>query len=194
MLYTDIDTLKLYLGIDVADYDDALTNIIQVVCDQIDAYIGYNLEKVTKTERYSTNGSPIIYLKRKPITNVVSITEDDTVYTSADIMNFYEWSMIVCKRKLNAGILNIAVTYEAWYDDVPLDVQSLCHQLCSKLWKSDKTHGWVDIDENDIKTKSMDGLSITYVSGADIAARVKSELLDHKNILSKYKSLVPYSI
>jgi len=175
MDYTTPVKLKALLKITDTAQDTLLQDIIDRAKSIIDQYVWYSFEESTQTEFGKWKWIERIYTKKKPITSIEYIKQENVLIDFLDfnwnlinlIYQTYKWSKIEIK-------------YTAWYPTwwLPKEIEQACLDICCNLYRQTDNGEY-------IKTKKIDTLSIEYFSKSDL----KSFDIDPFKILDKYKVL-----
>lgn len=177
MLYTDLATLKSFLGISDNSQDTELTTLIEQATDLVDIELGDNLEKKTYTRRLDGNDQNRILMENR-INSVASVTE----VSIGDLLDvdFIEGSSVYLLENTPRGRRNIQITYEKGYDEVPKDLERYFLQYCRELITMSTSS-----DTETVKSQSIGGgLSITYFSPSELSGR----MVDLESVIAKYRN------
>lgn len=149
MSYTDLNTIKLFLNINVATYDDLLTSYI----DQTKSLLDSIMWDFTLSERtFFFQICDIMWwslrLPTRNITNIISIDwniydwdidvdyQIEPPYASVVTLNDF-WSY------LTSTFHNHKIVVTCWYETIPKDLILLQNLLISWLYNSEQ---WLEVD------------------------------------------------
>ena len=184
MQYTTLSTLKDFLWVTDNSRDTELTNRITIMSDILSMELWQDLTKWTVTKRYDGFGSNKIVLET--VVNEVQKIE----YTTNNGYNrneaeysHHDWYIVYTRSPLPRGSQCVKVTFEKWYDVVPPDLEQFFLRYVKVATEQEQSSQ----AEKDIKTKKLDGLSITYFWPWEIAERNKAFWVDYDAIKNKYK-------
>lgn len=188
MLYTTPSVLQERLWLENLSDDESLS-LIQRSTNIIDAEIGGNIGLQERTERCSGSWGNRLYVKY-PISSIIDIITPDDRSISED---FFEWYIIHLKESTNSGIKNYTVHYESWFSEIPSDLEEICIAICASILhtqgeKCPKVSAYV---ADNIKSKKIDSLSVTYRSQSDMQKSAFDKLapsLNPYHVLRKYKA------
>lgn len=214
MLIT-LSQAKAFMQITVSDYDDLITDYIQMVSAEIEAYTNRTFTKADYNEALEIRNSRLdqgdylglqmqhdrlyIRLRHTPVQTVTSVTQrgvtidsdNYTVDTKAGIMTFYT-PVSDYKGQLVAN-------YTAGYDDptvttggfiVPFDLQMIAKQGVKVMFENNSI---AKQGQGDVKSKSLKDFSVSYGNKqtglyVDMGGVImKSYIAGNKAILDKYK-------
>ena len=187
MEYCTLTELKKKLSIDLADtsQDIDLTDLIKTLTSLIDLEIWWNLWNKTITRRISW-----MWTSRLILEGVVNSVESVKHFINASsgesqdiVVLFVDGSIVHLDRMIPKWNKNAEIVYKRWFDSVPIDMKTFFLKYCSEMYIIQRN--W----EDNIKTKKIEWLSITYLSPSEIIEGKKSDTLsDFWSILKKYKN------
>ena len=118
---------KTYLGISTTDYDDVLELLIDSATEMIESYCrGRRFAETTYTdEEMDGNDKYEFLLPQYPVTDIVSLTIDDTLISSSDYIVLEEEGVVRSNYqfKFQWDEQVIKVTYSAGYKEIPKDLE-----------------------------------------------------------------------
>lgn len=184
MLIT-LDTLKDFLKISNNNQDDLLTSAINQATSFIQNYTWRNLEAKDYTEIRDWRGEREVVLKDYPVNSFTSYSYNSWTigtpvwdsYSTDDYWVNKEEGILRSLFFMNKWIQNNQLVYNAWYTDIPDDLQRACIRIASYLYS------WAWKIKQGVKKESVDGASIEYdTTGAGIETEVYSILDTYKTI------------
>ena len=132
---------KAYLNVIQSEYDDILQTIAEGAEQEVQTYLGFDLESEEKTEYYNGTDSEILVLDAFPVTAVTTISywdgSDWVDLTSSDynalrIKNLS--SVYTDGYTFTKGTMNYKVVYTAGYTTVPSDIDLAMKKLTRLRW------------------------------------------------------------
>lgn len=187
MEYCTRDELKTYLWISWTSEDVSLSNLITALTWLLDLELGWNLEEKNYSRRISWMGTPRLIMEG-PI-NAISWNEVKLYYSYASNefttikVAFIEGPVVHLERCIPKGVKNVAIEYTRGYSEIPWDMKSFFLKYCKEMRGIDKN--W----DNNISSKKVEGLQVSYFSPSEIiAAKKENPLKDFASILKKYKN------
>lgn len=197
--YTTLATLKTFLGIEGSDQDTELQELIDRGTELLDLELGENLELQTKTKRFDGQGAYRIHLERIPnsVTSIHITSNEGYTWTSVDLDDDpIEGYAVYAKSELPRGTRNVKVVYQVGYAEVPTDLEDFfLHYLKTlKDVRDDISAGKDPFDK--VKTKRLEGLSVTYFSPGELATQYNGSnpfTVNYERILQKYKIFSVYT-
>lgn len=186
MEYTTLDDLKAFLKIDTNDttQDEYLEQVITSASRVLATELWDDLSLGTHTRRYDSYGTGKIVMEQT--VNSVSLVEQtpDAWYTRLPVsVDFVDGYIVYLRETVPAWYKRMRVTYSKWYATVPADLEQFFLKYVSKII----TDQLANSDSKEIKTKKLDGLSITYFWPDELASRDRSLWVDYDAIKNKYK-------
>jgi hypothetical protein len=206
MALCKLDDVKVMLNISPSDtsHDDKLNLMIKQASAEIEAYLGYRLQRADYTEElHAVNCRQLLQLNNFPIQSVTSVTRNDEEITDFKIIPQYsKWGGLYrgdgwCGRlytqtfehDIVSGAYDYKVSYTAGYylpgdegyvegaiNSLPYDIYSACCQLvCLR-------YNYNDSGATGLKSHSEGGISDTYGDSASEIGLTDSI----KNMLSKW--------
>jgi hypothetical protein len=161
-----LDQVVAYLGIDDAEEDNVVTDLINGASAAIAKMCGRKLKQQSVTEYHDGTGQSVIWLRHPPV-ETVSLYEDDTrafaastLIASTDYVVDEDLGKLVYEyNAFGWGAEIIKAVYTGGYDPVPYDVQLACLLLID--WNYHNRH-----DKAGNKSSvGNDGGSISYLDG-----------------------------
>lgn len=182
MQYTELETLKTYLGISDNSFDDALTNVIKRCTQQFDKYLGRNLETKAYTEYVVCDEDDIIIVANGPIKSITAIKTDNVNWSSISYTRF-DGNIVYFPESLDGTIY---LEYSAGYDTLEdiADVEQACLEVCKSIWDNTPA-SW---NEANIKSKQIETLSKTYFSKDEMAW---GDWVNFRETFDNYKTFNP---
>lgn len=161
--------VKQYLGLETDTNDTLLTALINNVSILIENFTDRKFQLEIYNEIRSGNNKNRIPVLYGPITNLVSVKIDDIDYTSSAM---FTETMIYFKNgnTFSNRFMNIELTYEAGFENIPLDVKQVCIELVTYKFKQ----------------RDRIGLNSKTLAGEVISYEMKDLNAEVKNILSAY--------
>jgi hypothetical protein len=188
MLYTTLEKLKKFLGVDPTEDDTPYTELIEIATELIDTELGENLEIRTKTRRIDGSGTLRIIMENR-VNSVVFIRDARTL--SPYTLDFIDGAIVYLTSPVERGQKNIEISYVMGYAEVPKDFERYFLEYCKEL-RDNQEKQW---DTEVVKTKKLGDLSITYFAPSELANN--GSILaspEMQNILKKYKNFTIYPI
>lgn len=159
--------------------DDALLEDLIVAASKfIETWISRDLSSRSYTETYDGPGGRRLSLRAYPVTAVTSLTIDGATIPAA--ASSTDLGYVISGRGLalrgyrfTEGVENVAVTYVAGYDSVPVDVAQACKELVGLRYKERDRIGYV--------SKAVGGEVVAY-SQKDMSEAVKTLLNAYREV------------
>lgn len=172
MEYASIEEIKNALNLENNDNDELITRLVKAVSKIFDKYIWYNLGVRTYWQYLRNNTwENILFPSYSPIKWVNEIKDSSWDLKIKkivdDIIYLQEWVF-----------WDVFIEYEAGYEQSNEieDIKEMCIKTVTNLYN-------VYIQNWEIKSKSIDGISISYLEG-----KLKdSDIMSIRNILDSYK-------
>lgn len=179
MEYTTLDNLKQHLWITDTSQDTFLSRIITRITAIFDAYLWRNLW-ITTYEEYYDLEDDLIITTFWPIRTIQELKDENNNPISYKRIN---WNLIFLEEEIN---WTIYIKYTAWYNDLSeiQDVEQACLEACKNVYNQAKNQ-W------QVKSKSIEWLSISYFSSQELSWWWMQEILNYQKILDKYKAFKP---
>lgn len=204
MMLCSLDNLKTFLGITDNSKDDVLTLLIKMESAKIEAFIGYQLSRMTnEDELHSVNGLQLLRLDNRPIQSVTECSIGDTEIDDYKVIPQYAkqgllyrgsgWNGNFYTRGLTddifAGVFEVKVTYISGYylpgdegytegksDSLPYDISTACMIAVSEAYQTKDNAG--------IASHSEGGISTTFAQSENngLSKKVASMLEDYREI------------
>lgn len=154
MNYSDIDSLKRYLGSNTTRDDELLDGLIASVSKQISVYCGREFDKNSYTEIFYLDEviqPPIVvFLKNTPIISIDSITFDDVITTDMEYKFNKQSGRFHIINLGNYMLQNeIAITYTGGYSPIPEDIELATNLQCAFLYQRRDSVGTSSISSSD---------------------------------------------
>lgn len=184
MEYTTLDALKAFLKIEDNAQDEYLEQVITSASRVLATELWDDLSLKTQTRRYDAYGTAKIVLEQ--VVNSVSLVEHttDNGYSWSPVaVDFVDWYIVYLRQTIPSWYKCLRVTYSKWYATVPADLEQFFLKYVNKII----TDQLANSDSKEIKTKKLDGLSITYFGPDELASRDRTLWVDYDTIKNKYK-------
>ena len=167
MPYTDYNTYKAHIKTKISS--DIPDNVVDWVLTYVFSIVPF---KESRKEYCNGNGTPKLFLKYLPIDRDIPTTikvdwEDFTDFQVVSGQGFLFLSSGIRPR----GYENIEVTYTAWYNPIPLDVEQAIIELIDFQYNQSKTAG--------ISSEAIDDYRVVFDKTAPQSIN---------NVLSQYKT------
>lgn len=174
--------IKSFLEID-SIADSIVTVVLNGVVAFVEQYTGkkMSVDTVDVVENYNWDGSQILFLKNYPIKTVSEVAYNTGTRTtptrtviSAD--SYYpdnnKWQIVFPSMSIPRWFWNIKVTYRAWYETLPANLELAIKLLCWNIINKKDAQG--------IDSESVQWTSLSYS---------KEEMSDEiKQLLDPYRS------
>lgn len=142
---TTLETLKAYLQETGTNRDAIFERLINAASDVIEQYCGRKFKSATYTEKHYGERKNV-FVKNYPVSEIVSITDDDTALTADELADCINHSTYVELDEEREG--PIEITYKAGYvlpkdhtaetpRDLPYDIEQACILLVQYYEKTD---------------------------------------------------------
>lgn len=188
MEYTTLSALKMFAP-STGLTDPQLSALITRGSLLLDAELWDNIGEQTLTKRMDGYGKPKIVMEAK-VNSVTSVEYKESGSWYEIDVDFIDWPVVHLEEPAPKGDKNIRIVYVKGYTVLPTDIQAFFHTYLMRLLTLDKASTGATAGE--VKSKSINGLSISYRTPWEIA---ESETSDggafseaYKSILSKYKN------
>jgi hypothetical protein len=170
--------VKSFLKITTTANDELLNSLIVQYSTLIESYCKRKFSKAEYTETYDGTGSPRLFLKQYPIGSVSSLSVDEITCDSADYVIYADEGIIelVDGSLFTKDKLNVAITYEAGYEEIPPDIELCCQKLVALAFKE------TDSDRIGIASQSFGDQSTSFVT-SEFPEDIKKILNSYKKIL-----------
>ena len=191
MSYPSLEDVKAYLGITDSTHDVILTQIMTWTEALFLDYLGRNLLLAEYTQEFYMLQSKTLQLDNYPVTEIVTLTLDDTV-TELDDFYLKEASGQLYGQLQDYTI--ISVVYTGGYQDLPPVIEDCFYGVVE-----DRYNDYIGESDSDVKdvtlfdfgkvsfdTTTSDG-GISY-SGVDSSGNIPEPLIDYLGRLDMYKS------
>lgn len=135
--------------------DNQLINFYSdAIIKKIENLIGYSIEKSEKTEKILGIDKNLLYLTRRPVAEVSSVTIDnkDIPFEWSENQNYIMLNEIICCNMF------VEVTYTAGYDELPNDLILLIGNLIKNEMALSNSNGMKSYKIKDIAYTWIDGL------------------------------------
>lgn len=186
MNLTTLPKLKTHLGIVENSRDAELTAIIESASAVLEAELWQSIQKGEYTRRLDSFGTGRIVMEAKiSLPTTVEYTRDKWESWADVEIDYIEGQIIYLRRNIPKGRKNLRVTYTKWYDNVPADLESFFLVYVQKMMQANIPNS----DEKEIKTKKLDGLSITYFWPNELTSSDAVFKTDYNKIKNKYRVL-----
>lgn len=185
-IYVTVAKLKTHLGITGTDQDTYLQNMINRATAVIDIELWAPLHERTLTYRVDWMWGRRIVLKHNPkAIQLVEVRQHDNTRKEIEY-DFVDWFVVYLIDKVDRGTKNVRVTYDVWYADgeIPLDFEQFFLRYVSEMIQTNLPNS----EDKEIKTKKLDGLSITYFSPNELWDKNKDFATDYWLIKQKYST------
>lgn len=186
---TDLASVKTELGITSSTYDAELEDLIRAASKAIETFCRRPLARATVTdERHRAIGGVELYLKRRPVVSVTSITLDGTTVEAdnfaladADSGLVYFYTPLVVQAPRRRGVVQdyalryAEPDYKATYvggwvtrqqatdavgtRDLPYDIERACIRLVSYFWGTKGAVG-------EIAAEKIGDASVSYANSS----------------------------
>lgn len=193
MLYTTLPKLKEYLGIQPTDasQDAILTEMIMVCSEMLSLELWVDLSESEITKRYDGTWTRRIPLE-KNISSIIEVKEKNRYWDSILNVDFFEDCILYTKEIMPKGMKNISIKYKRWYAEVPKEIE---HFFLQYLKEYKNSYNQVaNNDSKEIKTKTLDGLSITYFGPWELSTVNQDFKVSWDRIFKKYRNFNPIVI
>lgn len=163
MEYTELETLKEYLGINWNESNAILSKLITRTTQQFDKYIWRNLWSKTYIEYFSLDFDDFVIVNNWPIKSVTEMRKENETW---EIVSFKRIDgNIIFLNEMES--MTLYVKYVAGYTSLSEigDVEQSCLEVCKDLWENTPSSG----SEANIKSKQIETLSKTYFSRNEMA-------------------------
>lgn len=181
-----------WLGIPVNTDDANLQFAISAYSQLIATWCSRNFVSATYNEVYDGHGGGRLMVRNWPITAVSSLSVDGQAITSAispinvgyrfaDRSVVLSWDQQFCR-----GLQNIAISYTAGYNPIPLDLQMACMEWMKSTYLArTRDSGVTSQRAGDTEQKFASGGAITVLLGeaAPMPANVYAILSQYRNNL-----------
>jgi hypothetical protein len=166
-----LDDLKSYLGIDNANQDVLLTNLINGASAFIENYTNRDFSIQVYTEQLHGTGKKFLPVQNSPIVDVISVTDDNGVSYNVDFID----TMLIMPNYgvFTKGVFNWAISYHGGLSVVPDDVAQACKELAAYKFK--------DRDRIGLKSKGLAGEVISYEK-KDIRGEIQNVLANYVRV------------
>lgn len=178
-----LDSLKVFLEGDTADFNDQLEQMIPLVSKQIETYLNRELKEEARTKYYS-GGRRYYYVDAYPINaspapiieedNVLQRADDDYYLFEGDGLFEFQYQTSDWRPKI------IKITWTGGYTEdadgvlaVPDDIKQACIMQCSYVFKRRR-----DLGNSGVSTPNG---NISYVNAIDLLPNVKNIIASHRN-------------
>lgn len=188
MEYTTLSAFKIYFP-NSGMTDPEISAFITRATSLLDAELGDNIWQVTRTKRMDGYGKPKLIMENR-VTAVTSVRyKSRSAWFSVDV-DYLDGVMVYLEKSLPIWDNNVEITYTKGYATLPSDIQDFFHLYCGRLLNLDGfvwgTKPW------EIKTKKINGLSVTYKTPSEIADAQTSKwgifATTFSKVLDKYKN------
>ena len=181
MEYISVSELKNFLEITDNSQDAKLEDIIKRASAVLSNYVGRDLTKARRTEKYSLTMSPYaryVYLLHQPVETVHSVKLNGNT-VSTDDYEVSDWG-IYYKGPLVNGTLEI--DYTGGYDPIPDDIREVVLMLCATYFKLDPM--------SDVVLPSNEKVGDVSISWNRNPEQMRAKILElYKDILDKYRPI-----
>lgn len=188
MEYTTLDDFKLFFPSTTLT-DAQINALIARWSRLLDVELGDNIGEQTITKRMDGYGKAKLVMENK--INSVSLVRYAIRKTWREVdVDYIDGVMVYLDEELPKGDNNVEITYTKWYTDLPADIQDFFHLYCQRLlnYESNIAGG----GNGEVKTKKINGLSITYKTPSEIADSASKSgggfSTAFAQILNKYKN------
>jgi uncharacterized phiE125 gp8 family phage protein len=136
---TTLSDAKEYLRITDNNQDSLISSLILAVSGQIEGYCRRNLTERTYTdEEFDGTGGSRLLLGQYPVSQITSVKIDDVEVDPSEYkIRKGIGSLIRVKSIWPKGFLNIKVSFQAGYSEVPADLNLACKHLVMFYYKTD---------------------------------------------------------
>lgn len=177
---TTLAKVKEWLGTTVAAQDALIGRVITAVSARIVQETQQPIVKTTWALRFNGNGRQRLILPYQPVVSVASVSIDGYVIPAAVNQRngwFFDGNSVYFDGyAMTRGVRNVAVTFDAGYEAVPLDIEQACIELCALAIKKDRA-------DPGVTSKSLAGESISL-----IATEMPAHVAD---IINSYRRVIP---
>lgn len=172
MALCTLEDLKLYLGIENANQDTLLSNLINSASGYIENYCNRDFSIQEYTERLHGTGKPFLPVHNAPITEVLSVVNSYGVEFEG--VGHIDTMLVMSNNAVfSKGTFNWTVTYKGGYATVPYDVAQACIELAAYKFK--------DRDRIGLNSKTLAGEVISYEK-KDIRGEIKNVLANYVRV------------
>lgn len=150
-MYSTLAQFKVYIGMDVSDtsQDTLLTTFLNTANSKLNNLCGVDsfakwqyTQTIEKRWIYETPRWLEFYLKNKPVVSIDKINGENYDWVLwTDYLIMYERRPIFKSIPLNDWGM-VEITYTAWYQTIPYDLQLLEMMLASGMWQ-EHNNEWV---------------------------------------------------
>jgi hypothetical protein len=98
-------------------------------------------------------------------------------------VDYVDWFVIYTKTIIPRGYKNIKVTFKKWFATVPKDIETFFMKYVWKLIEQQKPA----TSNQEIKSKKIDGLSVSFFGPDELANRDGAFAVDYEVIKNKYR-------
>lgn len=139
--FISVDDAKKFMGITATDKDDLIGSSIDAASLMIANYLNLDPNRRTFIESFNGNGKTMMVLPNSPIISVASLKIDGaTIPFSADKKTagfvFTKTLIQLIGHVFSKGVLNVDVTYDAGFDEVPADIRQACLYTVNAAFKA----------------------------------------------------------
>lgn len=173
-------SLKRWLSLTSTSADPEIARLISAVSAWIKDEVEDPILVDTVTEVHDGNGSDELWTRRGPIREVIGVEVDGRQIAAASSPTAFgfvndEDRVLLRGARFTVGLQNVIVTATVGYDEVPLQIEQTCINLCTLLWK---------------RREHVDISSITI--GPQTTSYLQKAMTDtDKRILTRFRRGVP---
>lgn len=175
-----LNWLKTYLNITWSDQDAVLQIVLDGAIATVEQIIGKKLSASDYTVVYNWNAQQNIVIKETPINTFTNIERNDgtietPVWTTLDINDYVvdlSVGIVYLKPRLQRWLHNYRLQYNAWYINVPADLNMAVYQLAGWMYSKRGSQG--------INSETVDGDRIDYWSA--MTTEINNILFSYRDI------------
>lgn len=192
--YATLEEFKSFLEISENDTDTLLTEILENWTDLINIELWDSLWKQTLTRRVDGIWWSIIIMENK-IDSVEYVKYKIGTDSRQEVeVDYIDRNRILLLGRIPNWIGNVEIKYTKWYEEIPSDFKKFFLFYCKILLDNQESKSPTNQNSKEIKQKSLESLSITYFSPAELGQENKSFAIDYDKILKKYKNFTCYLV